>query len=433
VTLTSADPEFKGDGMSQTEIITQEVNQPHESGPTLRQRLRKVEAAYTRRSLLLIAPLLLFVVISFVFPIASILGKSVENPELPNAMPEATAALARWDGKQLPDEATFSAMLTDLRNARTNGTISSVAKRISYEDDSYRNLIFSTLRKVPEGTSPVREAMIAALPQWGELSTWQSWQRAAKPLTSYYLLSAFDRKVDIHSGETKVLPDDQALYIKVLLRTLWMASVVTFFCVALGYPLAYWLAKQPTGRANLLMILVLLPFWTSLIVRTASWIVLLQSGGLVNRALLNIGIIDHPLVLVFNRVGVYVSMTHIMLPFIVLPLYAVMKGISPNYVRAAVSLGAHPFSAFWRVYVPQTYAGVAAGALLVFMMAIGYYITPALLGGPGEQMISYFVAFFTNTTMNWGMAAALGSQLLVIVLLLYIVYVRVTREPQTAH
>ncbi len=208
--------------------------------------------------------------------------------------------------------------------------------------------------------------------------------------------------------------------------------MVTLLCVALGYPLAYWLAKQPDNRANLLMILVLLPFWTSLIVRTASWIVLLQSGGLINRSLMGLGIIDEPLVLVFNRIGVYISMTHILLPFFVLPLYAVMKGISPNYVRAAISLGAHPFLAFWRVYVPQTYAGVTAGALLVFMMAIGYYITPALLGGPGDQMLSYFVAFFTNTTMNWGMAAALGTQLLVIVVLLYVVYIRVTRTDADA-
>jgi putative spermidine/putrescine transport system permease protein len=215
--------------------------------------------------------------------------------------------------------------------------------------------------------------------------------------------------------------------VDVLLRTLLMAAVVTVCCLALGYPLAYWLSKQPVGRANLLMIMVLLPFWTSLIVRTASWIVLLQSGGLINDALLHIGLIEKPLVMVFNRIGVYIAMTHILLPFIVLPLYAVMKGISPNYLRAAISLGAHPFIAFWRVYVPQTYAGVAAGGLLVFIMAMGYYITPALLGGPGDQMLSYFVAFFTNSTMNWGMAAALGSQLLVIVILLYIVYVRVTR------
>jgi putative spermidine/putrescine transport system permease protein len=282
-------------------------------------------------------------------------------------------------------------------------------------------------RLVPDSGSQVKEAMIARQPLWGELSTWQTLQRAAKPLTSYYLLSVFDRKVDVKTGEVVKIPAEQALYVNVLLRTLWMALVVTLLCVGIGYPLAYWLAKQPSNRANLLMILVLLPFWTSLIVRTASWIVLLQSGGLINRALMAVGLIDHPLTLVFNRVGVFISMTHILLPFIVLPLYAVMKGISPTYVRAAISLGAHPFLAFWRVYVPQTYAGIAAGALLVFMMAIGYYVTPALLGGPDDQMVSYFVAFFTNSTMNWGMAAALGSQLLIIVMLLYVVYVRVTR------
>lgn len=270
---------------------------------------------------------------------------------------------------------------------------------MSYEDNRYRSLIMSTLRKVP-AEGPVREALISALPLWGikHLAIAATGDSA---LDRYYLLSAFDRKVDVESGQIKALPADQALYVNVLLRTLWMAAVVTLLCVTLGYPLAYWLAKQPTGRANLLLMLVLLPFWTSLIVRTASWIVLLQSSGLINQSLLGSRLIEQPLALVFNRAGVYISMTHILLPFIVLPLYAVMKGISPNYVRAAISLGAHPFAAFWRVYVPQTYNGVTAGALLVFMMAIGYYITPALLGGPGDQMVSYFVAFFTNTTMNW--------------------------------
>lgn len=414
--------------MSQTELLTSQMPEEQVQGSaTLRQRLRKVEAAYTRRSLLLIAPLLLFVVVSFIFPIASILIKSVQNPEVGQAMPETLTRLAKWDGQSVPDEATFSALVADLRVMRSSGQMASVAKRMSYEDDQYRSLFTGTLRAVPANNEPLRQTLISALPLWGKVSTWQSLQRAAKPLTAYYLLAAFDRKVDVESGEIKVLPADQALYGSVLLRTLWMAMVVTLCCVLLGYPLAYWLAKQPASRANLLMILVLLPFWTSLIVRTASWIVLLQSGGLINRGLLATGIIDHPLVLVFNRLGVYISMTHIMLPFIVLPLYAVMKGISPNYVRAAISLGAHPFAAFWKVYVPQTYAGVTAGALLVFMMAIGYYITPALLGGPGDQMVSYFVAFFTNTTMNWGMAAALGTQLLVIVVLLYVVYIRVTR------
>lgn len=419
--------------MSQTEMLPHSLPQAStQDNATLRQRLRKVQAAYTRRSLLLIAPLLIFVVVSFIFPIASILMKSVENPEIGQAMPATLAKLARWDGKSVPDEATFSALVTDLRAARNSGKLFSVAQRMSYEDDSYSSLIMSTLRHAPSGDVPVKKPLIKALPLWGQLSTWQTLQRAGKPLTAYYLLASFDRKVNINTGKIEALPPGQALYVNVLLRTLWMSLVVTVFCVLLGYPLAYWLAKQPAGRANLLMIMVLLPFWTSLIVRTASWIVLLQTGGLINRGLMATGIIDHPLVLVFNRLGVYISMTHIMLPFIVLPLYAVMKGISPGYVRAAISLGAHPFSAFWRVYVPQTYAGVAAGALLVFMMAIGYYITPALLGGPGDQMVSYFVAYFTNTTMNWGMAAALGAQLLVIVILLYVVYARVTRTKAEA-
>lgn len=417
--------------MSQNPVLESTVAaKPREL--TLSQRLRQVDRVKTRRSLLLIAPLLIFVVVCFLFPIFSILTKSVDNPEFSTTLPETTTALQHWSGKTLPDEALYATLGKELINARDRGQIALVAKRMSYEDASFRRLITAAPRMVPASGENVKEAMIAKQPLWGELSTWQTLQRAAKPMTSYYLLSVFDSKVDVKTGEIKALSSDQALYVNVLLRTLWMALVVTLLCVGIGYPLAYWLAKQPSNRANLLMILVLLPFWTSLIVRTASWIVLLQSGGLINRALMAVGFIDHPLTLVFNRVGVFISMTHILLPFIVLPLYAVMKGISPSYVRAAVSLGAHPFLAFWRVYVPQTYAGVAAGALLVFMMAIGYYVTPALLGGPDDQMVSYFVAFFTNSTMNWGMAAALGSQLLIIVLLLYIVYVRVTRTSAEA-
>ncbi|MEA9391026.1 ABC transporter permease [Acerihabitans sp. TG2] len=411
-----------------TEMITAGNEAGH--GSTLMQQLHQSQKKHKRRTWLLVAPLLLFIGLSFVVPIASVLVKSVANPELRTAMPTVTAALSHWDGNAIPDDSTFQALVSDLRSARASGQISSVAKRLSYEDPSYRSLIMHTLRAAPDDiTQPgaTRTALTTALPLWRNIDTWRSVQRASRPFTALYLLAVFDRKVDIHTGAVTRLPDDKALYVNVLERTLLMAGVVTLLCLVLGYPLAYWLSKQPAGRANLLMIMVLLPFWTSLIVRTASWIVLLQSGGLINGGLIHLGIIDKPLELVFNRIGVYIAMTHILLPFIVLPLYAVMKGISPNYMRAAISLGAHPFVAFWRVYVPQTYAGVAAGGLLVFIMAIGYYITPALLGGPGDQMLSYFVAFFTNTTMNWGMAAALGSQLLVIVIMLYLVYIRVTR------
>ncbi|MBN3215450.1 ABC transporter permease [Pectobacterium polaris] len=414
--------------MSQSDVVAAVASGGNEENSTLKQQLWLAQKAYKKRSLLLIAPLFLFIVVSFLFPITSILGKSVSNPELRDNMPQTIAAMRLWSGNNVPDEAVFRALVGDLRDARSSGKLSTITKRLGYEGSEYRTLITRTLRKLPaEGSSDIRDQLIREQPMWGELATWQTFDRAARPFTSYYLLAVFDHKVDATTQQIVPQPADQALYVDVLLRTLLMAGVVTLLCVGLGYPLAYWLAKQPSNRANLLLILVLLPFWTSLIVRTASWIVLLQSGGLINRSLMHIGIIDEPLVLVFNRIGVYISMTHILLPFFILPLYAVMKGISPNYVRAAISLGAHPFIAFWRVYVPQTYAGVTAGALLVFMMAIGYYITPALLGGPSDQMLSYFVAFFTNSTMNWGMAAALGTQLLIIVTLLYVVYIRVTR------
>ncbi|RLM18907.1 polyamine ABC transporter substrate-binding protein [Brenneria alni] len=415
--------------MSQIEMVsTMPPSGEKEGNAVLKQQLRQAQAVYKKRSLLLIAPLFLFIVVSFLFPITSILGKSVSNPELRENMPATIAAMRLWSGNAVPDEAVFQAVVSDLRAARSSGKVAAIAKRLGYEGAEYRTLITRTLRSLPaEGSADIRGQLIDEQPLWGELSTWRTLDRASRLFTSYYLLAVFDHKVDAKTQEIVAQPADQSLYVDVLIRTLLMAGVVTLLCVGLGYPLAYWLAKQPANRANLLLILVLLPFWTSLIVRTASWIVLLQSGGLINRTLINFGIIDQPLVLVFNRIGVYISMTHILLPFFILPLYAVMKGISPNYVRAAVSLGAHPFIAFWRVYVPQTYAGVTAGALLVFMMAIGYYITPALLGGPSDQMLSYFVAFFTNTTMNWGMAAALGTQLLVIVTLLYVVYIRVTR------
>jgi putative spermidine/putrescine transport system permease protein len=417
--------------MTTTDLVAADQSMPDAGGvTTLKQQLQRSQRVYKRRTWLLVAPLLAFIIICFAAPIAAILVKSVANPEISEGMPLTAAALKSWRGLDLPDEAAFQAVVADLRKDRAEGRMASVVKRMSYEDPAYRGLMMHTLRAASEldgARGGLRAGLVKDLPLWGDVATWRSFQRAAKPYTSYYLLAAFDLKVDPQSGQVVKLPAEQALFVDVLLRTLLMAAVVTVCCLALGYPLAYWLSKQPVGRANLLMIMVLLPFWTSLIVRTASWIVLLQSGGLINDALLHIGLIEKPLVMVFNRIGVYIAMTHILLPFIVLPLYAVMKGISPNYLRAAISLGAHPFIAFWRVYVPQTYAGVAAGGLLVFIMAMGYYITPALLGGPGDQMLSYFVAFFTNSTMNWGMAAALGSQLLVIVILLYIVYVRVTR------
>jgi putative spermidine/putrescine transport system permease protein len=215
---------------------------------------------------------------------------------------------------------------------------------------------------------------------------------------------------------------------RILGRTFQISALVTLCCLLLGYPLAYWLSTLSARQANVLMILVLVPFWTSILVRVAAWIVLLQSEGLINRGLMGLGLIDHPLALLFNRVGVVIAMTHILLPFMILPLYSVMKSVPPTYLRAAISLGSAPLAAFFRVYVPQTYAGIGAGGLLVFILAIGYYVTPALLGGVDDQMLSYYIAQYTNVNINWGMACALGAVLLAATLVLYAVYRRVIKS-----
>jgi putative spermidine/putrescine transport system permease protein len=174
------------------------------------------------------------------------------------------------------------------------------------------------------------------------------------------------------------------------------------------------------------MFCVLLPFWTSLLGRTSAWVVLLQKNGIVNSSLMNLGVIDEPLTLLFARPGVYIGFIHLLLPFVILPLYSVMKSISPAYMRAAESLGAHPVIAFVRVYLPQTLPGIGAGGILAFILAIGYYITPALIGGPQDQMLSYFIANHANSTLNWGLASALGMILLCSTLLLFTIYNRLT-------
>lgn len=356
-------------------------------------------------------------------PIAALLYKSVSNPEVVRSLPLTVEAISAWDGKSLPADAVYKALSQDLAEARRNQTIGDLSKRLNMELAGYRSLMAKTARKLPFKDEPAsyKDAMEQLDERWGDPAYWQVIRRNASSYTPYYLLAALDHRID-DLGEVARATPDQAIYLDIFARTFWMGAVITVICLLLAYPLAYLLANLPTRKSNLLMILVLLPFWTSILVRVAAWIVLLQSGGLINGALLKPGLIDQPLQLVFNRTGVYIAMVHIMLPFMILPIYSVMKGISPSYMRAAISLGCHPFASFWRVYFPQTVAGVGAGCLLVFILSIGYYITPALLGSPNDQMVSYFVAFYTNSTINWGMATALGGLLLLATLVLYVVY-----------
>lgn len=393
------------------------------ASPTLKQRLARAERVNRWKAQALIAPLAIFLLLVFLVPIAALLYKSVNNPEVVGGMPLTVVEVAKWDGKGLPNESVYKALSLDLAETRKNSTLGDLSKRLNMELAGYRSLLAKTARALPfkEEPSSYKEALEALDERWGDPAYWQAIRRNTSSYTPYYLLAAVDHRID-DLGEVAPATPDQAIYVDIFARTFWMGLVITAICLALAYPLAYLLANLPSRQSNLLMILVLLPFWTSILVRVAAWIVLLQSSGLINGALMAMGIIDKPLELVFNRVGVYISMVHIMLPFMILPIYSVMKGISPTYMRAAISLGCHPFASFWRVYFPQTYAGIGAGCLLVFILSIGYYITPALLGSPNDQMVSYFVAFYTNTSINWGMATALGGLLLLATVVLYLIY-----------
>ena len=393
------------------------------AGLTLRQKLARAERINRLKAQGLILPLLAFLFVVFLLPIGILLYKSVENPEVVGSQPRTVEAISAWDGRGLPDEPVYQALALDLADARKNQTIGDLSKRLNMELAGYRSLMAKSGRALPFKQEPAsyKEALENLDERWGDPAYWQVIRRNDSGLTPYFLLASLDHRID-DLGELAPATPDQAIYLDIFARTFWMGLVITAICLVLAYPLAYLLANLPTRTSNLLMILVLLPFWTSILVRVAAWIVLLQSGGLINGALMAMGVIDQPLQLVFNRTGVYISMVHIMLPFMILPIYSVMKGISPTYMRAAISLGCHPFASFWRVYFPQTLAGVGAGCLLVFILSIGYYITPALLGSPSDQMISYFVAFYTNSTINWGMATALGGLLLVATMLLYVVY-----------
>jgi putative spermidine/putrescine transport system permease protein len=390
----------------------------------LRRALRRSRRREQLRAAALVLPLVVFLVACFIVPIGAMLSRGVIDSDIARIFPHVTVALKSWDARELPPEPAFAALIADVRAAREAGTLASAATRLNYDVPGFRSLLFTTGRQLPsEVSGSARDALLAIDPKWGELETWAAIRRAGGSVTDFYLLGAADLRHDA-DGSIVAAPAEQRVFRDVLWRTLWISAMVTLICLALGYPVAHFIAAQPPARAGILLFLVLLPFWTSLLVRTTAWVVLLQKEGVLNSLFLSLGIVHEPLKMIFNRFAVYVAMVHVLLPFMVLPLYAVMRGIPPSYMRAASSLGARPFTAFWRVYVPQTLPGIGAGCLMVFIQALGYYVTPALVGGAEDQMISYFIAFYASRTVNWGMAAALSIMLLTATLVLYAVYDR---------
>jgi putative spermidine/putrescine transport system permease protein len=217
------------------------------------------------------------------------------------------------------------------------------------------------------------------------------------------------------------------VYLQVILATFKVSALVTIVCLALGYPLAYMLATRRPRTAQLLMIIVVLPFFTSIIVRTYAWMVLLGRNGIVNQYLMALGFSDKPLLLLYNQGGVVIGMSYVLLPYMVLTVYSVMRSIDPRLVRAAHSLGASRLQAFRRVFLPLSLPGIAGGTLLVFILSLGFFITPALMGGPGDMMIAMLIEREVEITLNWSFASALAVILLALTLVGFTGYNRIVR------
>ncbi len=387
---------------------------------------RKLRAASRRKqvtALALLAPALILMLAAFVWPIGSLLTNAVYAPEFREAVPKLSAWLEGWDGQSLPDEAAFALVAEEFGRAYKAKTLPRASTRLNYERGGLRSLAMKTGRRAKRMQPPYKAAMLKVDAEWGDLATWRALKAGSQKLTERFLLQAVDLERDFEEG-IRAAPEYKQIYIDRLEVTFWIAIVVTALCAAIGYPMAYLMANVGKNWGRLLFILVLLPFWISLLVRTAAWVVLLQKEGIINGALLWLGLVDAPQQLIFNRFGVYIAMVHILLPFLVLPLYSVMKSIPRDHVRAAASLGAAPFSAFRTVYFPQTIPGLGAGCLLVFILSIGFYVTPALVGGSADQMISALIAEFALGTANWGLASALAVVLLCCVAVVYPIFGR---------
>ncbi|SHF31869.1 putative spermidine/putrescine transport system permease protein [Loktanella atrilutea] len=518
-------------------------------GTPLKTSLNRALRRQKRRALMLIAPLLLFILLTFIYPIGEMLFRSVENQIVGDTLPRTVRVLADWnpDETEVPGPAVFSALAKDMTVASEEKNHTRLGSRLNYEVSGISSLFRKTGRNVDdigenyteqfvaldpawedpqtfvdifagprwveanaaydgEGRRPtfrLAEGVGEVLPQtasiyrdfarvvqvedddnpaeeepwnsvylalyedlrdgaaipadfphaalltaaqaavpnfattnlqaafvdmdkdWTDREVWRTIQTYSAPYTTGYFLNAADLQLTPDGIAWR--PENERVYITLFVRTLIMSTAITVACILLGYPIGWLLANLPSRQANLLMILVLLPFWTSLLVRTSAWKVLLQDQGVINDLLVWIGFVSdgNRLALINNATGTIIAMTHILLPFMILPLYSVMKTIPPSYLRAAKSLGATNWTAFWRVYFPQSVPGIGAGSILVFILAIGYYITPEIVGGTKGVFISNRIAYHISTSLNWGLAAALGAILLVIVMAFYWAYDRI--------
>ena len=377
------------------------------------------------RALTLVAPLLLFLGLFFVWPLVTVMSQSVSDPAVSLTLPRTAAEIGDWDGEGVPSPEIQAAFRADIVANTDDMAMGDVTRRLNSSKSGFRSLMGKTVSAVRDNP----DIDLAEIDKrWADGAYWATIQGNALPYTDAFLLASLDLERD-GAGSVTAMAEGASANATILLRTLGTSALVTLCCLVIGLPFAMIAATVQGWKRAVLLGAVLLPLWTSLLVRTAAWMILLQDNGIINQTLIGIGAISDPLVLIYNRFGVVIAMTHVLLPFMVLPIYSVLLTVPGNLMSAAASLGAHPLRAFWRVLLPLSLRGVISGALLVFMTAIGYYITPALLGGASDQMISSVIAFYATESANWSMAAALGLILLALTLILYAVYNRLSRDP----
>ena len=399
-------------------------------GVPLKQSLKKAERKNKIRAFLLVFPLLLFVFVTFVMPIGDMLLRSVDDSQINTVFPKTFEEFKKWDREKdlLPPEEVYRTLFEELSTG-DKIQIGRALTRMNYSKSGWKSLIKKTSREIKKmtrnGETPksYKKTLIAINKDWGDATFWYSMSQMINKQTPIYYWNAIDRTFD---EEQNVIMQDEKrrIYVQTWIKTLKVSVYVTLFCLILGFPVAHLLANLPLRYSNLLMIFVLLPFWTSLLVRTTAWIVMLQQKGVINGVLVWLGILSDEgrIQMVYNETGTLIAMTQILLPFMILPLYSVMKVIPKSHMRAAQNLGAKPAKAFFKVYLPQTIPGMSAGGLLVFVLAIGYFITPELVGGKDGKLIGSWIAYHLKTTLNWGLCAALGAILLGVMLIFYWLY-----------
>ena len=377
-------------------------------------------------------PLIAFIGVTFIAPLGTLLTRSVYDAEVAEILPETLAVLADWDGSGTPSEATYATIGMELLRARDERTLGRAATRINRIQSGLRSVVVKTPRRLgrdvdTDPPSSWREALVAIDDAWAETATWRAIHEAGQPFTARHFLNAVDLETR-PDGSIGAMPETRRIYVPLYLRTLWVSLGVTALCLVIGYPIAHAIAHAGSRWSTTLLVLVLVPFWTSLLVRTTAWIVLLQNQGVVNDILVVLGIVPD------NATDRH-DLQHDRHVRRHDPRAAAVHGAAallgdaldsgPPHGRRGISRGnadaGLPTGSTW----PQTLPGVGAGSLLVFILAIGYYITPALVGGQSGQLISNMIAYHMQTSLNWGLAAALAAILLLAVIGLYVLYDRV--------